>query len=190
MIEAFASAIAFEDRGHHLVILGDGPARPSIEQSVRRTGLASRIHLPGFRPYEALPSYYALAGGFVHVALAEQWGLVVNEAAASSLPLVISRPCGAATALVRHGENGFLVEPEDTPAIGRAVGSIMRLTDEEREAMGAESCRIVADWGPDRYAIGLRSACEAAIQRPTRRLSSMNRALFRALSHMQISAVN
>jgi len=190
LIEAFARALAADDRGHHLVILGDGPERPMIERAVERHGLKDRVHLPGFRSYEVLPHFYGLAEGFAHVALAEQWGLVINEAAASSLPLVVSRPCGAATTLVRDDENGFLVEPHDVAAMTRALGAMMTLTDDGRASMGAESRRIVADWSPGRYASGLRSACEAAVDRPPRGLSLLNKALFRTLAHMQINTVN
>ena len=190
LIEAFARSIAANDRGHHLVILGDGPERSAIEQAIERHGLKGRVQLPGFRSYDVLPDFYALAEGFVHVALAEQWGLVINEAAASSQPLIVSRPCGAATALVREGENGFLIEPQDIAAMARAIGAVMTLRDDDRVSMGNESRRIVADWSPNRYASGLRSACEAAIERPARELSLLDRTLFKTLSHMQISAVS
>jgi len=70
LIEAFARALAADDRGHHLVILGDGPERPMIERAVERHGLKDRVHLPGFRSYEVLPHFYGLAEGFAHVALA------------------------------------------------------------------------------------------------------------------------
>jgi glycosyltransferase involved in cell wall biosynthesis len=111
----------------------------------------------------------------------------VNEAAASSLPLVISRPCAAASALVEPGVNGFLVYPRNVQDIANAIGKLMTLGDDERWAMGAASKRIVSDWSTERYAQGLRSACEAALDCPPRTLGFVDRALLRVLSHMRIT---
>ena len=189
LVESFAAALAHGDHGHDLVILGDGPERGAIEAAVKRHGVVDRVRLPGFRSYEALPAFYGLADGFVHVAVSEQWGLVINEAGAAALPLLVSRPCGAASALVDAGVNGYLVEPRHPEEIVRALQALMSLSPKEREAMGAESRRIVAAWSPDRYARGLRSACEAALACPPRELGMLDRMLFRALSRMQISTV-
>lgn len=189
LVEAFSCALATADHGHQLVILGDGPERGAIEKSVRRFGVTHRVQLPGFRPYDALPTFYGLAEGFVHVALAEQWGLVINEAAAAAQPLIVSRPCGAATALVRHGENGYLIEPENLEAMTASLARLMALSPENRRTMGEASRRIVADWSPTRFARGLRSACEAALACPPRKLSVSDEVLFRALSHIRFSKV-
>jgi glycosyltransferase involved in cell wall biosynthesis len=189
LVEAFAIALARGNHEHHLVILGDGSERGAIEEAARRHGIAGRVRLPGFHSYEALPDLYGLAEGFVHIALSEQWGLVINEAAAAAQPLVVSRPCGAAAALVRQDVNGFLVEPGDVEGISSALHKVMSLSREERATMGAASRRIVGDWSPDRYARGLRDACNAALARPPRSLGLPDRLLFRLLSHLQISAV-
>jgi glycosyltransferase involved in cell wall biosynthesis len=190
LVEAFALALRANDTGHDLLILGDGGDRTAIERAARCGRIAHRLRLPGFRTYDALPMFYGLADAFVHVALAEQWGLVINEAAASALPLVVSRPCGAASALVEHGTNGYLVDPTRSEDIAKALGKLMVAPESTRRAMGAESRRIVADWGPERYAHGLRAACEAALACAPRRLGLVDRTLFRALSRLRISRVS
>jgi glycosyltransferase involved in cell wall biosynthesis len=190
LVEAFAHALRREDTGHDLLILGDGGERRDIERTARHHGIAHRVRLPGFRSYDALPMFYGLADAFAHVALAEQWGLVINEAAAAALPLVVSRPCGAATTLVDSRNNGYLVEPTDVDDIADALHKVLSATEERRREMGAESRRIAADWGPDRYAKGLRSACEAALACPPRRLGLLDRVLIRVLSRMHISKVS
>jgi glycosyltransferase involved in cell wall biosynthesis len=189
LVRAFGEALAHDPTPHDLVVLGDGPERPSIVRAVREAGLGERVRLPGFQPYERLPVYYGLAEAFVHVSLAEQWGLVVNEAAAAGLPLVVSRPCGAAE-LVEEGGNGLLVDPADTASIGRALGAIMRASPRERAAMGLRSRRIVAGWGPDRFADGLARAADAALEAPRGPLAIWDRALLRALSRRAMSAVS
>jgi glycosyltransferase involved in cell wall biosynthesis len=103
LVEAFADCLRERDHGFDLMILGDGRERALVERIAQRRGIAHRLRLPGFRHYDALPAIYGLASGFVHVPTAEQWGLVINEAAASGLPLIVSSPCGASNALVEPG---------------------------------------------------------------------------------------
>jgi glycosyltransferase involved in cell wall biosynthesis len=187
LIAAYGLAIAQNDSGHDLVILGDGPEAANLRQAAASTGMGARIHLPGFRGYEALPDYYGLADGFAHVATTEQWGLVVNEAAAAGLPLVVSRSTGAA-ALVHEGRNGFLVDP-DPADIARGLGLLMSASRERVAQLGAESRRIVDEWGPDRFASALGEACACALRQPARRLSMPDRAILRTMARARISAV-
>ena len=71
-----------------LVLLGDGPLKPEIKKMVAHLNLESCVHLPGFKQYHELPAYFGLAGAFVHASTTQQWGLVVNEAMAASLPVL------------------------------------------------------------------------------------------------------
>ena len=96
-----------------LVLLGDGELRADLERRIARADLAGQVILPGFRQYDELPAYYGLAGAFVHAATSEQWGLVVNEAMASGLPVLVSERCGCAPDLVSEGVNGFTFDPCD-----------------------------------------------------------------------------
>ena len=54
----------------------------------------------GFRQIEENPVFYALAEAFVLPSLKEEWGLVVNEAMAAGLPVIVSRTAGCAEYLV------------------------------------------------------------------------------------------
>ena len=94
-----------------LVILGDGELRPQLESLIFDLGLADDVILPGFKQYSDLPVYYGLAKVYVHASTTEQWGLVVNEAMASSLPVLVSERCGCAADLVQPGR--MLEEPLD-----------------------------------------------------------------------------
>ena len=84
----------------HLVLLGDGELRGDIERRSALPDLAGAVILPGFRQYDELPAYYGLARAFVHASTTEQWGLVVNEAMAAGLPVLVSDRCGCAPDLV------------------------------------------------------------------------------------------
>ncbi|MEO0793172.1 MAG: glycosyltransferase family 4 protein [Pseudomonadota bacterium] len=189
LVYAFGKAREQVGTEHGLVILGDGPERATVETAIRNARLESHVHLPGFQPYDRLPVYYGLAEAFVHVSLAEQWGLVVNEAAAAGLPMVVSSACGAASELVEDSANGFLVDPTDTAAISAALAKLILLSHEARTAMGARSRQIVAGWGPHRFADGLVRAASAAMAVPARSPAVWDRVLLRVLSRRTISAV-
>jgi 1,2-diacylglycerol 3-alpha-glucosyltransferase len=152
--------------GWRLVLLGDGGLRTEVESRIGRADLASEVLLPGFRQYHELPAWYGLAGAFVHASTTEQWGLVVNEAMASGLPVLVSKRCGCAPDLIQAGLNGFTFDPCDVDQLAALMQRVAAMTDEQRQAMGRAGQRIIAAWGPERFADGLMQAVEAAIRRP------------------------
>ena len=73
-----------------LALCGDGPGAGEVERAINESGCASAIHRPGFLQADRLSRWYAHASAFVLPSLMEPWGLVVNEAAACGLPLLVS----------------------------------------------------------------------------------------------------
>ena len=146
-----------------LVLLGDGPLGPMLCAEVGRLGLWGHVHLPGFRQYEELPAYYGLAEAFVHASTVEQWGLVVNEAMAAGLPVIVSNRCGCVRDLVQDGVNGFMFDPNDVDALATQMYR-MAHGNINRSAMGAASQHIIAEWGPERCATGLEAAARKALR--------------------------
>lgn len=165
-----------------LVILGDGELRPELEHLRLELGLKDDVLLPGFKQYSELPTYYGMASCFVHASTSEQWGLVVNEAMASGLPVLVSNRCGCAADLVEEGVNGFTFDPYDVTELADRMYS-MAHGGLDLAAMGAASRRIIANWGPDRFAQGLAGAVEMALRAPRRRPGMVDRALLWALMH-------
>jgi 1,2-diacylglycerol 3-alpha-glucosyltransferase len=165
------------------VILGDGELRVEIERRVAGADLAGAVIMAGFRQYDELPAFYGLAGAFVHASTAEQWGLVVNEAMAARLPVIVSERCGCAPDLVENGVNGFTFDPFDVAALAGLMQRVAALTDGQRDAMGAAGQRIIAGWGPERFADGLVQAVDAALSRPPPTASLLRRGLLWALAH-------
>ncbi len=140
----------------HLVVSGSGTMERSWKALADDLGVADTVCWPGFLQYHELPSLYGSAGVFVHPAHREPWGLVVNEAAAAGLPLIVGRRVGAACELVRDGENGFLINPNDVSALANLLDRVTQMTDAQRAAMGAISQRLVSQFGPDRFGQAVR----------------------------------
>ena len=88
--------------------------------------------------------------------------VVVNEAAACGLPLVLSDRVGAAHDLLRDGENGFLVAAGDVEA---ASGALRRLAADGdlRSAQGARSRELARDWGYGPSVEGFLAAVREAV---------------------------
>ena len=158
-----------------LVLLGDGPLKTDLCRLISDLRLHEHVHLPGFRPYDELPVYYASANAFVHASAAEQWGLVVNEAMASSLPVIVSDRCGCAPELVNG--NGFTFEPTNVHELAARLVEMASLSDQERKHLGDNSYRIAANFTPERFGEGLERAATMAIGVPQKRFGVIDRAL-------------
>jgi glycosyltransferase involved in cell wall biosynthesis len=141
-----------------LVLLGDGPQRSELEGMRDALGLKDSVKMPGFAPYELLPSYYGLAEAFVHASTMEPWGLVVNEATASGLPAIVSEACGCACELVVHEQNGFLFDPWNSEELCARMLELTRLGVEQKRAFGEASRHIISRWSPQRFGNAVRDA--------------------------------
>src|SRR6266550_993140 len=158
-----------------LLLLGDGPMRETLNAQLATLNLHPHVHLPGFKQYDELPVYYALANAFVHASTTEQWGLVVNEAIASGLPVIVSERCGCAPELAQG--NGFTFDPTNEQELTARLLEMALLSDQERKHMGDISYSIAANFAPERFSEGLERAASVAMGIPQKRFGVMDRAL-------------
>lgn len=162
LLKAFAEYRRAPGSAWDLVLLGDGPLRPQLVDQLGRTGLADAVRMPGFVQYDDLPAYYGLAGAFIHPSTTEQWGLVVNEAMASGLPVIVSERCGCVADLIVPGVNGFTFDPFDGAELCRLM-TLVSSPQCERHWLMQRGRAIIAQWDADRFARGLRDAANLAI---------------------------
>ena len=153
--------------GWDLVLCGDGEDAAEVHSSVAASGVASSIHRPGFLQSEDLIRWLAHASAFVHPSLMEPWGLVANEAAACSLPLLISDRAGCVETLVPDppGTTGRRFAPTSVSEIAESLTWIASQAESERRAMGRRAADIVDEWGPARFARGMIEALGHAFMR-------------------------
>ncbi len=100
-----------------LVLVGDGPERAGW-QAKRPDAIFC-----GTQVGEALAAHYASGDVFLFPSLTETWGNVTIEAMASGLA-VVAYDCAAAEEIIRHGENGLKVAPEDQAAFIAQAASL------------------------------------------------------------------
>jgi 1,2-diacylglycerol 3-alpha-glucosyltransferase len=163
-----------------LVLLGDGPLRDAINRELITLNLQNHVLLPGFKQYADLPAYYAFARAFIHASATEQWGLVVNEAIATGLPVIVSNRCGCVPELVRENFNGFTFDPHDTDSLAQLLSRVGSLLAEEWERLSSGSRYIASQNEPERFAQGLRSAVQTALELPRTRSSLLERILLKS----------
>jgi glycosyltransferase involved in cell wall biosynthesis len=93
-----------------LVILGDGPLKPRLEQEIAEHGLGG-VELAGWRPREELTGWLHRAQFLVFPSeWYEPFGRVLIEALAAGLTVIAAR-IGAVEEIVEHGRTGLLFEP-------------------------------------------------------------------------------
>ncbi len=137
--------------GPHLLIAGDGPARPRIEAMFGGRGLAPTPTLPRFagegvrflgqQSSDALAALYAAADLMVWPAVNEAYGMALLEAQAAGLPVVAGRT-GGVPDVVRDGVTGLLPPVGDAAAFAAAVRAL--LDDPERRRRFGEAARRIA----------------------------------------------
>jgi glycosyltransferase involved in cell wall biosynthesis len=188
LIRAFAHyrADAPARQGWDLVLCGDGPDERAVDEAIRTSGFAGSIHRTGFLQAEDQAPWLAHASAFVHPSLMEPWGLVVNEAAACGLPLLVSDRAGCVETLVPdpEGSTGRRFDPLDEEELAAALAWMASLPEADRFATGRRAAEVVDDWGPERFARGMIEAIELA-GGAGRRLPSIHSTPRRAISRSQ-----
>ena len=137
-----------------LVMVGSGPQEAELKAQAQELNLQDVIW-SGFQQMDKLPSYYGLASTLILPSLSEPWGLVVNEAMACNLPILISERCGCVPDLVFPGINGYVFNPLNVEQMALAMTAMTAKSDFKRQKMGHASSRIIANYTPEIWAEAL-----------------------------------
>lgn len=158
----YASSVSASDQDPlRLIVLGDGEQRSEIEAIV---GEDSNITLAGFRSTADIVAYYHAASAFIHPSLQDQWGLVVNEAMAAGLPVVVSETAGCAESLVKSGENGFLFDPKNRNELTEKLIEFHELDTPTRSEFGKRSIELISGYTPQTFATNIFNAFNLALE--------------------------
>lgn len=158
LLQAYARA-APERPDLYLLIVGDGSLRSDIEAAAA----ASRtISYAGRLSGEDVWDAYCAADIFVLPSREEPWGLVVNEAMAAGLPVIVTDRVGCADDIVRDNVTGLVV-PADAPR--SLAEAIARLADSPslRQTMGQAGEALIAGWTIENQAVRTTAAWRQAL---------------------------
>lgn len=128
-------------------LLGDGPERTKLEKTNPPPNLA--IRFCGNVSYDDLLGFYAQAGILVLPTLADEWGLVVNEAMAAGLPVLGSLYSQAVEELVEEGLTGWTFHPDRAEEMYQAVDRALTASRENLEEMRVSARSRVEDLTPE-----------------------------------------
>lgn len=133
-----------------LILIGDGPQKNEIQNYIKEHNLKNAF-LPGFQQKEDIPKFLAASDIFILPSISETWGLVVNEAMAAGLPVLISKKCGCYPDLVKEGINGFSFDPLDDNELFNLMNDIVH-NKYNLSNMGKASLDIIKDYSPKKAA--------------------------------------
>jgi glycosyltransferase involved in cell wall biosynthesis len=142
---------AHKDRQVEFSLIGSGPQEDAIRNFPLPQNL--RVHLFGRRKPAEIAEFHATTGIFVLPTLADEWGLVVNEAMASGLPVLGSLYSQAVEQLCENGRTGWTFRPdrpeEMAGAIDAALNTPAEALDVMRIAARQQVAHLTADFVAD-----------------------------------------
>jgi len=150
LLRTFKILKKHEARDWGLILVGNGPLREEITGFISNSNL-NDVFLPGFKQQEELVRYYAVSDVLVLPSISEPWGLVVSEAMASGLPVIVSTKCGCYPDIVHDGINGFSFDPMREDELQELMLRVVR-GDFNLEEMGRASLDIIEACSPERAA--------------------------------------
>ncbi|MFI5177923.1 MAG: glycosyltransferase [Vicinamibacterales bacterium] len=155
-------AMAQLPRGATLMIVGSGPLEDRLCVEAARVGVD--LKLVGFLNQSELGRAYAVADCLTLPSdFPETWGLVINEALATGLPVVVSHAVGCAPDLVRVGETGYSYPLDDVDALADRLATMWRRKTDGHD--WRPKCReLVAAYSYDVMTAGLVRACRSVLR--------------------------
>lgn len=159
LLDAFAVLRRQRGESVSLILVGDGDDEARLRERCSQEGIEG-VCFAGFVQKDNLPQYYAASDVFVFPTLGDPYGLVVDEAMASSLPIISTSAAGEICDRVSTGENGFVVRPANSAALLEAMDALA-----DAPAMRAEMGRVsrsrIDGHTPDRWAEDFERAVNA-----------------------------
>lgn len=149
----------------HLVLCGSGPEQEEIDHTVKSLPFEfqCRIHSYGYVEPKNVVDFFSGASFFVLPSVSETWGLVVNEAMACGLPLIVSNRAGSSYDLLCEGENGWIIDPFDIDRMAQVLTDAANMEETRREDLGRRSRALISDWGLDRFCRGVVESSRIAM---------------------------
>jgi glycosyltransferase involved in cell wall biosynthesis len=110
------------------------------------------IKCKGFCQPDDLPKEFSMASCLLLPSIFEPWAVVVHEAAATGMPVIVSDAVGATVHLVQDGYNGYVVETGNVEELMQAMLRISSMSQKERSIMGDNSYLMSLQFTPKRWA--------------------------------------
>jgi glycosyltransferase involved in cell wall biosynthesis len=107
-----------------LVLVGDGPERPLLQELVKHLGLCERVRFVGFKNRADVAQFLLGCRLFALPSRSEPFGIVITEAMACKKAVVATR-VGGIPEIIEDGKNGLLVSPDNAEEFATALISVL-----------------------------------------------------------------
>ena len=163
--EKYVSLLGQELSPWYLVICGSGPEEEKIKLLIQNLPEVARenICLHGYIKQPEIMDFFSFASCFVLPSVSESWGLVVNEAMACGVPVIVSNKSGCARDLVSENTNGWSFQPDDVDALVNLMIKITRMDKPARTALGICGKEQISKWGLARFSHGALESAQIAV---------------------------
>lgn len=142
-----------------LTICGDGPEMKYLKGIAQKLEIDDYVYFKGNVQPDQIRQEYLDHAVFILPSLSEPWGLVVNEAMAASLPVIVSEHCGCVPELVHESDNGFRFIPDrENPQILAELMLRIHKDPDLRSYMASQSSKIIKEFTPEKYAAKCKEA--------------------------------
>jgi glycosyltransferase involved in cell wall biosynthesis len=146
-----------------LCIVGTGPEAARL-RTLRLPGNVT-VDMAAPLPWERMAEMYRAADVFALPTLADEWGMVVNEAMSMGMPVLGSRHSQAVEELVEEGVNGWTFIPDGPEAVDEALDRVLGTLPEQLARMGAAARERVRSLTPEYVADGFADGLNMALER-------------------------
>lgn len=127
---------------YELLIVGDGPEQAGLTTIHEQLALTS-VKFLGAVDNGSISGLYHKADALILASAWESWGLVVNEAMAAGLPVLLSEKVNAGESLLKEGGNGYNFVPMDIDNMANAILKYIRLPISEKKQMSRMSLDLI-----------------------------------------------
>jgi len=148
LIDSFVESQRQHNNDWCLWMVGNGPLKIELKKYINKRNADNIIKMTEFIQYKSIPKVYAVSDVLILPSVSEPWGLVVNEAMACGLPILVSKQCGCYPDLIREGLNGYSFDAFDKNDVKDKINKILNKPEEILRAMGEESRRIISNYTP------------------------------------------
>lgn len=146
--------------------MGSGELGGALRALPMPPNLAQRFL--GAVPYAELPGIYAQADLLAFPSLLDEWGLVVNEAMASGMPVLGSTYSQAVEELVTEGATGWIFDARSREDMLGAIDRALGRSPDQLLGMGAAAQRRIQELTPASAAERMAQAIRALAATPRR----------------------
>lgn len=141
-----------------LVFIGDGELRGEMETYIRHEKIEN-IYIHGFINQTDISKYYAAADIFVMCSKLDAWGLSVNEAMNSNLPLLLSNRTCCVDDLLEEGKNGFSYQYDREDELTDRILYLSNLPLDKLTSLGMYSGEIIKNYTFNVIIEGFKKIC-------------------------------